>query len=108
MTKTDREIELEKKLSIAVKALRYYANSNCWDDCFYNGRIKEIILIIRMDVFTTRTIKLCIVFLLKLFRMTVGNFIKNPNRTGNTSSRTNAFAGFGIIAIKRTGNVQGA
>ena len=49
-----------------------------------------------------------IVFLLKLFRMTVGNFIKNPNRTGNTSSRTNAFAGFGIIAIKRTGNVQGA
>ncbi|OLA82226.1 MAG: hypothetical protein BHW58_02710 [Azospirillum sp. 51_20] len=40
MTKTDREIELEKKLSIAVKALRYYANSNCWDDCFYNGRIK--------------------------------------------------------------------
>lgn len=41
MTKTDREIELEKKLSIAVKALRYYANSNCWDDCFYNGRIIE-------------------------------------------------------------------
>ena len=40
MTKSDREIELEKKLSIAVKALRYYANSNCWDDCFYNGRIK--------------------------------------------------------------------
>lgn len=38
--KTAREIELEKKLSIAVKALRYYANSNCWDDCFYNGRIK--------------------------------------------------------------------
>lgn len=41
MTKTDREIELEKKLSIAVKALRYYANSNCWDDCFYNGRMSE-------------------------------------------------------------------
>lgn len=39
MSKTAREIELEKKLSIAVKALRYYANSNCWDDCFYNGRV---------------------------------------------------------------------
>ena len=26
MSKTAREIELEKKLSIAVKALRYYAN----------------------------------------------------------------------------------
>ena len=44
MTKTDREIELEKKLSIAVKALRYYANSNCWDDCFYNGRIKVALI----------------------------------------------------------------
>lgn len=40
MTKTAREIELEKKLSIAVKALKYYANSNCWNDCLYNGRIK--------------------------------------------------------------------
>lgn len=81
---------------------------NQWKDEEEFEVLKEIILIIRMDVFTTRTIKLCIVFLLKLFRMTVGNFIKNPNRTGNTSSRTNAFAGFGIIAIKRTGNVQGA
>lgn len=37
---SDKNAKLEKKLSIAVKALRYYANSNCWDDCFYNGRIK--------------------------------------------------------------------
>ena len=36
----DLEEEDEKKLSIAVKALKYYANSNCWNDCLYNGRIK--------------------------------------------------------------------
>ncbi len=57
--------------------------------------IKELILIIKMDVFTTKMIRLCIVFLLKLFRMTVGNFIKSPNRTGTILSRTNASAGFG-------------
>nr|DAI44163.1 MAG TPA: hypothetical protein [Caudoviricetes sp.] len=33
MTKTDREIELEKKLSIAVKALKYYENSRTYDLC---------------------------------------------------------------------------
>ena len=33
MTKTDREIELEKKLSIAVKALKYYANRRTYDLC---------------------------------------------------------------------------
>lgn len=38
--KTDREIELEKKLDIAVKTLKEYANSNCWNDCLYNGRVK--------------------------------------------------------------------
>ena len=31
--KTDREIELEKKLSIAVKALKYYANRRTYDLC---------------------------------------------------------------------------
>ena len=30
--KTAREIELEKKLEIAVEALKCYANSNCWND----------------------------------------------------------------------------
>lgn len=54
MTKTDREIELEKKLSIAVKALRYYANSNCWDDCFYNGRIYNLNLWHIYGLFTRR------------------------------------------------------
>lgn len=38
--KTAREIELEKKLEIAVEVLEYYANSNCWNDCLYNGCIK--------------------------------------------------------------------
>lgn len=33
--KTDREIELEKKLSIAVKALKYYANRRTYDQCSY-------------------------------------------------------------------------
>ena len=33
MTKTDREIELEQKLSIAVKALKYYANRRTYDLC---------------------------------------------------------------------------
>lgn len=45
-------------------------------------------------------IKLFIIFVLKVFRMTVGNFIKIPNQTGNTSSTTNAFAGFGMNAKK--------
>lgn len=41
MTKTDREIELEKKLSIAVKALKFYAHENSWVDCRnkYNDEI---------------------------------------------------------------------
>ena len=34
MTKTDREIELEKKLSIAVKALKKYADEECWEDTY--------------------------------------------------------------------------
>ena len=39
--KTDREIELEKKLEIAVKALEHYANENSWVDCrkTYNDNI---------------------------------------------------------------------
>ena len=36
MTKTDREIELEKKLSIAVKALKFYANRKTWGCCYRN------------------------------------------------------------------------
>lgn len=31
--KTDREIELEKKLEIAVKALEEYANQDNWTNC---------------------------------------------------------------------------
>lgn len=31
MTKTDREIELEKKLEIAIKALEKYANTPTYD-----------------------------------------------------------------------------
>lgn len=30
--KTPREIELEKKLEIAVKALKYYAKADWWND----------------------------------------------------------------------------
>lgn len=39
--KTAREIELEKKLEIAVKALEYYANENSWVDCrhTYNDKV---------------------------------------------------------------------
>lgn len=31
--KTDREIELEKKLDIALEALKQYANEDNWCDC---------------------------------------------------------------------------
>lgn len=34
--KTSREIELEKKLDIAVKALEHYAHENSWIDCVIN------------------------------------------------------------------------
>lgn len=34
MTKTDREIELENKLSIAIKALKKYADEECWEDTY--------------------------------------------------------------------------
>lgn len=33
MSKNAREIELEKKLEIAVKALEFYAHENSWVDC---------------------------------------------------------------------------
>lgn len=36
MTKTAREIELEKKLEIAVKALKEYADKKTWDCCYRN------------------------------------------------------------------------
>ena len=42
MTKTDREIELEKKLSIAVKALKYYANRRTYDSDFWQHRYRQI------------------------------------------------------------------
>lgn len=32
MTKTAREIELEKKLEIAIEALKYYAKADWWND----------------------------------------------------------------------------
>lgn len=32
--KTDREIELEKKLEIAIKALEYYAERKTWEHCY--------------------------------------------------------------------------
>ena len=64
-----------------------------------NG-VKAIIFIVRMGLSTIEAIKLFIIFVLKVFRMTVGNFIKIPNQTGNTSSTTNAFAGFGMNAKK--------
>lgn len=38
--KTTREIELEKKLKIAIKALKKYANALNWDDCLADGKIK--------------------------------------------------------------------
>lgn len=43
MTKTDREIELEKKLSIAIEVLKFYANENSWIDCRnkYNDEIYQ-------------------------------------------------------------------
>lgn len=34
--KTAREIELEKKLEIAVKALKEYADKKTWDCCYRN------------------------------------------------------------------------
>ena len=34
--KTAREIELEKKLKIAVKALKEYADKKTWDCCYRN------------------------------------------------------------------------
>ena len=39
--KTAREIELEKKLKIAIKALEFYAHENSWFDCrkTYNDQI---------------------------------------------------------------------
>lgn len=41
MTKTDREIELEKKLSIAVKALKEYADEECWEDTYVGKKIQD-------------------------------------------------------------------
>lgn len=32
--KTAREIELEKKLEIAIKALEYYAERKTWEHCY--------------------------------------------------------------------------
>lgn len=39
--KTAREIELEKKLEIAVQVLKEYANENSWVDCrhTYNDKV---------------------------------------------------------------------
>ena len=39
--KTAREIELEKKLSIAIECLEHYAHENSWLDCrnTYNDQI---------------------------------------------------------------------
>lgn len=34
--KTAREIELEKKLEIAIKALKEYADKKTWDCCYRN------------------------------------------------------------------------
>ena len=34
--KTAREIELEKKLEIAVEALKRYADKKNWEDCYIN------------------------------------------------------------------------
>lgn len=34
--KTPKEIELEKKLEIAVKALKFYANRKTWGCCYRN------------------------------------------------------------------------
>lgn len=34
--KTAREIELEKKLEIAIKALKQYADKKTWDCCYRN------------------------------------------------------------------------
>lgn len=32
--KTNREIELERKLNIAIKALEYYAERKTWEPCY--------------------------------------------------------------------------
>ena len=34
--KTAREIELEKKLELAVEALKCYADKKNWEDCYIN------------------------------------------------------------------------
>lgn len=42
--KTPREIELEKKLDIAIYFLKKYANVNSWQDCrLYDGDDEEYV-----------------------------------------------------------------
>ena len=51
--KTAREIELEKKLDIAVKALKIYANPYSWDDCIMNFIAYDEKEIVKMGCFAS-------------------------------------------------------